>query len=97
MHAIFFRQNTFVLVYHQACQAVDSLAQQYVSLQVDFIHNSLLHDAESFNWSHTQEFFEVSFTFAFRENFKSFLCITCCSCQSDDGIESYLLSAVPPA
>jgi len=48
-----------VLAYHQACQAVDSLAQQYVALEVEFINKSLLHDADSFNWSENKEFFEV--------------------------------------
>ena len=47
-------------MYHQTCTAVDTLAQQYVSSEVDLINNSILHDGESFDWSEHKEFYEVS-------------------------------------
>lgn len=56
---LFLRQSNFILIYHQFCQAVDQLSQQYVSAEVDLISNSILHDADSFNWSDNKEFFEV--------------------------------------
>ena len=39
---------------------MDTLAQQYVSSEVDLINNSILHDGESFDWSEHKEFYEVS-------------------------------------